>query len=75
VDSSALDPNELAAIRAAIAPSATPSRAAAIEGPSVAQPVALIADDRAAESAREGDVRRDDRGSEHGGVQHQSGRR
>jgi flagellar motor switch protein FliM len=57
VDSSALDPNELAAIRAAIAPSATPSRQAAIEGPTDAQPVALIADDRAAESARPNGLR------------------
>ena len=57
MDSSALDPNELAAIRAAIAPSATPSRQAAIEGPTDAQPVALIADDRAAESARPNGLR------------------
>ena len=57
MDSSALDPNELAAIRAAIAPSATPSRQASIEGPTDAQPVALIADDRAAESARPNGLR------------------
>lgn len=57
MDSSALDPNELAAIRAAIAPSATPSRQAAIEGTGDAQPVALIADDRAAESARPNGLR------------------
>jgi flagellar motor switch protein FliM len=58
VDSSALDPNELAAIRAAIAPSATPSRQAAIEASAAdAQPVALIADDRAAESARPNGLR------------------
>jgi flagellar motor switch protein FliM len=57
VDSSALDPNELAAIRAAIAPSASPSRQATAEGASDAQPVALIADDRAAESARPNGLR------------------
>jgi flagellar motor switch protein FliM len=57
VDSSALDPNELAAIRAAIAPAATPSRQVAAEGPTDAQPIALIADDRAAESARPNGLR------------------
>ena len=57
MDSSALDPNELAAIRAAIAPASTPSRQAMPEGPTDAQPVALIADDRAAESARPNGLR------------------
>ncbi len=56
MDSSALDPNELAAIRAAIAPAATPARQAAVANED-AQPVALIADDRAAESARPNGLR------------------
>ena len=57
MDSSALDPNELAAIRAAIAPAATPSRAQVHEGEADASPIALIADDRAAESARPNGLR------------------
>jgi flagellar motor switch protein FliM len=57
VDSSALDPNELAAIRAAIAPAASPSRSASPEENPDASPIALIADDRAAESARPNGLR------------------